>query len=62
LLKLVSKYRLPRSFKTAVKQQQYSAAENVYRAQKQQQETEKKVNEFMTKATKTMRNFVNDFF
>jgi hypothetical protein len=62
LLKLVSKYRLPRSIKTAVKQQQNSSAEKVYRAQKQQQETEKKVNEFMTNATKTMRNFVNGFF
>jgi LytS/YehU family sensor histidine kinase len=62
LLKLVSKYRLPRSIKTAVKQQQNSAAEKVYIAQKQEQETQRKVNQFVADATQTLRKFVNGFF
>lgn len=61
LLKLVSKYRLPRSIKTAVKKQQNSTAERVYTAQNQEEETQRKVNQFVAEATQTLRKFVNGF-
>lgn len=62
LLKLVSKYRLPRSIKTAIQKEQNSTAEKIYIAQKQERETQRKVNQFVADATQTLRNFVNGFF
>lgn len=62
LLKLVSKYRLPRSIKTAIKKEQKSTAEKIYIAQKQERETQRKVNQFVAEANQKLRNFVNSFF
>ena len=62
LLKLVSKYRLPRSIKAAVKKEQNSTAGKMYIAQKQERETQRKVNQFVADATQTLRKFVNGFF
>jgi phosphoribosylcarboxyaminoimidazole (NCAIR) mutase len=62
LLSLVSKYRLPRSIKTAVKKQQNSAAENLHRVQKEDQEIQQKVNHFVSEATQKLKKIVNGLF
>ncbi len=59
LLKLVSKYRIPRSIRTAVKRQQNAAAQNLYRDQQKQQEVKEKVNNLINYATTRLRNLFN---
>ncbi|MDQ2100518.1 MAG: DUF4407 domain-containing protein [Tychonema bourrellyi B0820] len=61
LLKLVSKYQITHAMKTAVKQQQKSARQNLYRARNERQKTHQKANKFMAYATETLKKFVTRF-